>query len=632
VSAIAGVYVRSGPPLDQEAVCRMISSMAYRRFDSVATWRSERVSLGNGHWRNTPESLHEQLPLVDQASGVVLVADARIDNRKELISALGISRSVIEDASIPDSQLIRLSYEKWGQSCVDHLVGDFAFALWDDARQELFAARDHLGVRPFYYYDSPSLFAFGSEIKALLYLPEVPSRLNETRVADYLLGDFQDYSSTFYRNILRLPPAHTAVVSQTIIRISSYWALDPTREIRLASDDEYAEAFRETFHEAVRCRLRTIVPVGSLLSGGLDSSSIVCAARQLLPKNQTLHTFSAVFPNTPSCDERPYIQAVCRGGSLSSHLVEGDSLLPLDDMVQVWGYEDEAFYAPNLFLHRALYRQAQKEGIRIILDGLDGDTTVSHGLAYLGDLAQSGRWFEALREARALSQRLNRPAWRLFRAYLLSPHVPTLLRRSWRTIRPVNGPMKIKRVLRQSFLARAGLDRRNVQEADDLPHEGIPPSRARHFQTLSRGLIPFCLEVANRSAAAFCLEPRYPFFDRRLVELCLALPGDQKLRGGWTRFVLRRAMEGILPEEIQWRSSKADLSPNFITRLFFSNPQRLQRALVGNTDVLSAYFDVSALLRVYQRAAARPTEEDALIVWKAATLATWMKHTGITHS
>lgn len=624
MSAIAGVYVRSGPPLDQEAVCRMVTSMAYRRFDSVATWRSERVSLGNGHWRNTPESLYEQLPLIDQDRGVVLVADARIDNRKELISTLGISRSVIEDASIPDSQLIRLSYEKWGQSCVNHLVGDFAFALWDDARQELFAARDHLGVRPFYYYDSPSLFAFGSEIKALLYLPEVPSQLNETRVADYLLGDFQDYSSTFYRNILRLPPAHTAVVSQTIIRISSYWALDPTREIRLASDDEYAEAFRETFHEAVRCRLRTIVPVGSLLSGGLDSSSIVCVARQLLPNNQTLHTFSAVFPNTASCDERPYIQAVCRGGSLSSHLVEGDSLLPLDDMEQVWGYEDEAFYAPNLFLHRALYRQAQKEGVRIILDGLDGDTTVSHGLAYLGDLAQAGRWFEALREARALSRRLNRPAWRLFRAHMLSPHVPALLRRSWRAIRPVNGHMKIKRVLSRSFLAQNGRDGRIVHGAGDLPHEGIPLSRARHFQALTRGLLSFCLEIMNRSAAAYSLEPRYPFFDKRLVELCLALPGDQKLRRGWTRFVLRRAMAGILPEEIQWRPSKSDLSPNFITRLIFSDPQRLQRTIVGNTDVLSPYFDVPALLRVYQRAARRPTEENALIVWKAATLAGWL--------
>jgi asparagine synthase (glutamine-hydrolysing) len=416
------------------------------------------------------------------------------------------------------------------------------------------------------------------------------------------------------------------------LRISSYWALDPTREIRLASDEEYAEAFRETFHEAVSCRLRTIVPVGSLLSGGLDSSSIVCTARQILSRSQTLHTFSAVFPNTASCDERPYVEAVCRGGSLSSHLVEGDSLLPLDDMEQVWGYEDEAFYAPNLFLHRALYRQAQKEGIRIILDGLDGDTTVSHGLAYLGDLAQAGRWIEALREARALSQRLNRPAWPLLRAYLLSPHVPALLRRIWRAIRPVNGPMKIKRVLRPSFLAQTELDGRIVQGAGNLPHEGIPLSRVRHFQALTRGLLPFCLEVMNRSAAAFSLEPRYPFFDKRLVELCLALPGDQKLRGGWTRFVLRRAMAGILPEEIQWRSSKANLSPNFIARLIFSDPQRLQRAIGENTDVLSPYFDVSALLRVYQRAAARPTEEDALIVWKAATLAGWLKHIGVTNS
>ena len=180
----------------------------------------------------------------------------------------------------------------------------------------------------------------------------------------------------------------------------------------MRSDEEYAEAFVERFTEAVRCRLRSTFPVGSLLSGGLDSSSIVVTARKLLAETDapTLHTFSAIFPSLPEedlkrIDERPFMAAVVALGEMSPHYVHADTLSPLSDLDRVFWHEDEAVLAPNLYIHWALYGAAQQEGVRVLLDGIDGDTTVSHGLEYLSELARTGRVRTLYREVMALSRR-----------------------------------------------------------------------------------------------------------------------------------------------------------------------------------------------------------------------------------
>src|SRR2546428_666023 len=176
-------------------------------------------------------------------------------------------------------------------------------------RGRLVCARAHFGLKPFFCRHRPGrLFAFASEIKGLLVLPEVPRRLNETRVADYLVPLLEDKEITFYEEIVRLPPAHRIAVTREGVRMEQYWALDPEREIRMKSDGEYAAAFREIFTEAVRCRLRSAFPVGSMLSGGLDSSSIVCVARRLLAQNggETVDPLSSVFDDAPGAGGRSY--------------------------------------------------------------------------------------------------------------------------------------------------------------------------------------------------------------------------------------------------------------------------------------------------------------------------------------
>lgn len=627
MSGIVGLYCLDGRPVAQADLEEMVESLAHRGPDGVGVWQDGPIGLGHRMLWTTHESLHERLPAINQAGDLVLTADARLDNRDELIAALSLAGRPHEQ--IPDSALILGAYEQWGDRCPEKLLGDFAFALWDRRTQVLVCARDHMGVKPFYYYRSPRVFVFASELKALLRLPQVPRRLNEVRVADYLMPMLEDKASTFYQQILRLPPAHCMVVDRQQTRLWAYWSLDSTREIRYRSDAEYAQALRALFTQAVRCRVRSPLPIGSLLSGGLDSSSIVCVARRLLAEDgrHRLHTFSAVFDEVPECDERPFINAVLAQGGVEPQFVRADLLSPLADLDRVLWHEDEPFYAPNLFMHWALYGAARAQGIRILFDGLDGDTTLWQRPSHLADLVRAGQWRALTREVRGLATLWQRSPWRIIWHFGLTPLAPDQLRKAWRWLRRRHRPPWTRHaIINAAFARRIGLAARGQAL---LGQHSIPArtSREDHWRRLTSGLVPFVLEVADRAAAAFALEPRYPFFDRRVVEFCLALPPEQKLSQGWTRVVMRRAMTHLLPETVQWRSGKSNLSPNFCRGLLRYARAPLEEVILNDATIIQPYIDVAAVQQLYRRYVSQGDEEDAMAVWRVVTLGLWLRRT-----
>src|SRR6266850_1954833 len=332
MSGIAGLYRLVGGDSVATDLERMTAALAHRGPHGSGVWSQDAVGLGHRMLWTTPESRTEPLPLSAREGAFAITADARLDNRAELSATLGL-----DDGNIGDAALILRAYERWGEQCPERLLGDFAVAIWDGPRRAVFCARDHFGVKPLYYHRAPRLFAFASEIKALLHLPDVPRRLNETRVADYLAPIVEDREITFYDGIVRLPPA-----------------------------------------DAVRCRMRTAGPVGSMLSGGLDSSSIVCVARSLDTAGDggPLHTLSAIFPEVPTCDERRFIDAVLAGNGVVPHAVRADLVSPLANLERMFEHENEAFFSVNLFMHWALYAEAERHGVRVLLDGFDGDTTL----------------------------------------------------------------------------------------------------------------------------------------------------------------------------------------------------------------------------------------------------------------
>jgi asparagine synthase (glutamine-hydrolysing) len=643
VSAIVGAMYLDNRPIEGGDLDRMLESLAHRGADGTGVWMEGSIGLGHRMLWTTPESVVEELPSVHSDGNLVVTADARIDNRDEMIRALHLTDRPSE--AVSDSCIIVAAYEQWGERCPERLLGDFAFAIWDQRRQALFCARDHFGVKPFYYHASGRIFAFASEMKALFRLPEVPRLLNEVRVAEFLVDAFHDKAITSYRDILRLPPGHRLVLCGNDVRLEPYWALDPSREELMRSDAAYAERFRDIFTEAVRCRLRTAFPLGSLLSGGLDSSAITCVARDVLRDNEKprLRTFSAIFQQGAECDERPFIEAVVAQGHLEPYYFAADQLSPLVDRELVLSHEDDVVYGPNRFLQWKACHIAKEHGIRVLLDGFDGDTTVSHGDGYLGELARTGRWIALSKQADGLARNFNQSSWSIQKDFLwhyaLRPMADRLgvlpAARRLRRIVPGSSrgqPQSVNRgashAISRSFATQVGLAERIQFLQRD--RSGLPRTvREQHYRNLTWGVMPSILEIMDRSAATFGVEGRYPFWDKRLVEFCLSLPPQQKLNLGWTRVVMRRAMEGILPPEVQWRAAKADFSQNFRTKLLSIDRELLEEIIVRDPAIIAGYVDIDALRRAYSRYVSHNHNEDALTVWKGVTLALWLRRTGL---
>ncbi len=617
MSGLAGVFNRDGRPAERTDLERMSTALAHRGADGAGTWQAGPVGLAHRLLWTTPESLAEHQPLTQGA--LAITADARLDNRAELCAAMGLA-----DSGQPDAALILAAYAHWGAGCAERLLGDFAFALWDGRTQTLYCARDHVGARPFYYTATPRMFACASEIKGLFALPEVPRRLNERRLAAYLWPAFDDRAATFYEGVLRLPPGHCLSVTADGVRQWAYWTLTPGPELRLSSDDEYVAAFREQFAEAVRCRLRSAFPVGVMLSGGLDSSAVTAQAvalrRAAGGNSGPLHTISATFASLPKCDERPHIAAVvAAGGSeVQTHFVAGDEAGPLGNLEAVLAQQDEAFYSPNLFLDAALRRTAQAAGVRVLLDGVDGDSTVSHGLGAIAELVGRGRWPSAWAAAQAAARHFGANPRRMLWVMGVRPFVPGPALEAWRWLRRGGRAAPQQRLLRADFAQHIGW------EAPAAPNHGPRTERAEHWQRLSQPVHTNYLEVESRVSAAVGIEPRSPFFDRRLMEFCLSLPAAQKIGGGWTRLILRRAMEGLLPPSIQWRADKANLTANFTRGLARYDGARLANLLAA-PEPLAAYVDLAVLRTAYERFQATGGESDGLMLWKAATLAEWLR-------
>ena len=484
-------------------------------------------------------------------------------------------------------------------------------------------------MKPFYYHLSANLFTFGSEIKALLALADVPRRVNETRIADFYANMAEDTEITFYEDVLRLPPASCLAVSREEVRRWSYWSPDPSRKLRLSSDEEYGEAYREIFTEAVRCRLRSAVPVGSTLSGGLDSSSIVCVSRELLRAADSgrLHTFSVVF-DEPRADERPYIDAVLAGGDLTPHEIFGRESSPFTNLERILWHLDQPSFGTNLYMHWSIAECANQHGISVLLDGAFGDATVSWGFGRMSELARTGRWLALNREAKAIARVANMRRKDVLERFAVRP-VKEDVRRVWHALtgRAENG-WTPNPIINPDFARRVSLEER--WQAIEAGHARAPrSSREEHWLNLTSGLIPLALELAESVCAAFGIDWRGPFLDRRLAEFCLSLPGDQKLQNGLNRAVARRGLGGILPEKVRSRRDKGDVSES-VLRSFVQNRERLEQAALGENDHLSEYLNMDELRRAYQRFESSPNGGDGATLFKAAALATWLKSTNLT--
>lgn len=650
MSAIFGIFYRDGRPVEPRLLEKMSNILAHRGSDATGVWHNGSIGLGNRMLWTTPESLHEKLPKVSRDPELVITADARLDNREELLRALGYS-SPASNNTVTDSEIILSAYKKWGEQAVSNLLGDFAFAIWDKRKQSLFCARDHFGVKSINYFCSDDVFVFATEIKALFALEEIPRVLNEIKVFDYLEGSFDDVSSTFFQNIFKLPAGSSILANRSNMYLDKYWSASVGRELRRSSNEDYAEEFREVFVEAVRCRMKSDYSVGSMLSGGLDSSSITCTARELQSEmtHRALPTFSSIFPTIEKSNEHDYIKAAVGLGGLNPSFLEADKLSPLTNWKRMTWHLDEALFPCNSYMMWGMYEAAKKRNVRVILDGFDGDTTVSHGLAYFQELAHGNRWWKLAKEIRPFGKNYKRQPVKLFLEYFNNYRVkPAIARSSALRLASRTGKALMRRTIGEPQAAsRSTFSIDNILNPDfgkridtvgrrrelRLIRGGVPTTqKGAHLQSVNSGVMQYILEVVDRSASAFGIEARFPFWDKRLVEFCLALPTEQKIQNGWTRFILRNAMAGILPKSIQWRGAKTSLGHAFTASFSRYENERIKKLFQYESETVSRYIDTSALRETFTgfKTGNQATADELVYVWRILTLSLWLDQAGLS--
>lgn len=549
-----------------------------------------------------------------------IVADVRLDDRPALASALGLDATWISDV-----ELIRHAYENWGYDCPRRLTGDFAFAIWDEARRQLFCARDQLGVRPFHYRCDREGFAFASRLNTIARLGD---RFSKSRIAGYLAGIDDSHEETIFDNIHRLPMGHWLVWSPGQMRIERYFALTADA---VAPNEDFVRGFRQRFLAAVDDRSLGAADLGAMLSGGLDSSSIVSAvARRQRRDAAPLRTFSFSYPPGSSYDETEYGAAVLEKYRLTPAFVDMDDVAPLDGLADLADGTDDLFFAPGLPKIARLLASARKSGVRIMLDGHGGDEVVSQGFGRLAELARERRWATLYRELRGVSAVSGENvAGQLLKFYLGQGSIAKA--RKWigrRAGSAQSGYAGRAASLLDPGLARdTDLDERIAQWSADY-RRASSNEATLHLWNVSSPAVARAFETLHRAGDQVGVELRFPFYDRRLVSYALAIPDREKLKDGWPRSVLRRAMEGILPGKVQRRRSKIDFGPELATGLVRHHGDTLHEVL-REDGAVGEYVDLGTARRRVRALLVAPealNPLDLFALWRVVFLALWLNN------
>ena len=572
MSAIWALLHHDGQPADPAELAAMSAALAQLGPERSGAWQAGPVGLGHRLMSFTPEDLREQQPIRSGDGRLRLVFDGRLDNRPELAQALGLTAEQAREW--PDSAFVLRALEEWGEDCPQRLVGGLAFIAWDAPRQRLFAASTPGNSCVLFYHQTPRRLALASMPRGLLALPGVPRKLNETRLAEYLLySRAYARSSTFFEDIQRLPSGYSLSAEGGAVQVRRYWAPDLAREIRYPRDEDYVAAFNELFERVVADQLRSLTPVGVMLSSGLDSMAVaVTAADQLQARGEKLVSFTSV-PDARSTqpvppgrygDERAYVLAMAREhANLEAVVVDTDGQWVLDGLEARFEHQEAPpGPAANTVWLDAILRRASERGLRVLLSGLAGNLVVSWtGQGLIAHYLRRGRAGAAWREARALARTgQSRSPWRALLGQGLLPLLPD---RVWAAVERLRGRdgEQAGSSIRPSFAAAHGLapEPAGLNPAERLSADG---RRARYGYATGR-----TAQSMPGWRSQFGVDVRDPTGDQRLVEFCLALPHDQFQRNGQSRWLIRRAMAGRLPPEVLWNPERGLQSSDWLYRL-----------------------------------------------------------------
>jgi asparagine synthase (glutamine-hydrolysing) len=602
MSAIAGIIQFDGRAVDRATIERMQSVLTPYGRDTQNHSHHGSCAFLRTLLRTTPEDRLDHQPLLHLESGTTLLFDGRIDNREELAKALGLSAA--ESALMADSALVLRACLRWETAAVEHLLGDFALACWQAPRRRLFLARDPLGVRPLFWHQQSGSLAFATMPKALFAIPGVPRVLCKEWLHDNLCVLPMTGPGSAFEGIYRVEPGQLVVLEDHRINAYRYHRFDPEREIHLASDGEYLEAFREHLDRAVACRLRAIGPIASHLSSGFDSSTVTAvAARQLGERNANLLAYTAVprkgfsgpVPQGWHSDEGPGARALAaRFANIEHILLPPDGTSPIENLRQEIEILDRPHFNPSYMVwSNNIKADAARRGARVLLTGEKGNATISyHGVPYLPALFGRGRWLTLWREMRALKRRYPKLSWRKLLELAIAPHLPAA---AWTALQSHQGrswKLTNYSAINPAFMARMRTTERAKQADWDLSIRPWADGRRMRISMLNH--LDNGEYFAHDNAAG--IDRRDPTADRRLIEFCLAVPDSQFLHDGQYRWLLHRLMGDVLPPEILHVRTQGLQAADWHEDLGQSLPRlREELSLLAANKSAGEYVDLEAL-------------------------------------
>ena len=553
---IAGIIQSTTSRYDKEHLKKMTGALAHRGPDGEGCWQNEstEVLLGHRHLSiiDISDAAHQPFQYAGRYS---IVHNGEIYNYIELKEQL--QQKGYSFRSQSDTEVIAAAYDCWKNECVDYFDGMFAFAIWDEKEKILFAARDRFGEKPFFYYYTNDEFIFASEMKAL-WAAGIKYKPNQKMLFNFITIGYTDNpeqpGETFFENINKLPAATTLTLSveKWEVVLEKYWDIDPEEENKKITDHEAMEQFNHLLSRSVKRRLRSDVSIGTSLSGGLDSSSIVALINEQQVPNYKSQAFTAIFPGYEK-DELAFSRQITQRFNLQQFTtaITPDQLA--DDWKKICYHQEEPVGSASVYAQYKVFELAKEQNVKVLLDGQGADETLAGYHKYYQWYWQELYRKRKLSGSKELSAAKEAGVQEKFTyKNIIASYFP-----DFTTI--ALEQQYLLKAIRQEDLAKDFVKLQSKEAYYTRPgHYTL--NGVLHFNTCTHGLEEL-LRYADRNSMAHGREVRLPFLNHELVEFVFSLPSRYKIRNGWTKWLLRETMKTHLPESIAWRKDKIGFEP-----------------------------------------------------------------------
>lgn len=612
MSGIAGVIRFDGGPVAPGTVETMTSAMAHRGPDGIAHWHGDGIAMGHCMFRTTPESLEESQPLINEDASLVLVMDGRVDNWQDLRTELLNGGARLRTRA--DAELVLRAFERWDRDCLDRIHGDFALVLWDARARRAFCARDRTDMKPFFYHWAGTRLSFASELQPLLGLEWVAERVNELFVAEAITFSAETCDQTFWEDINRLVGAHWLVASADGIMTQRYWRPDRLPRIRYRRLDEYAEHYGALLTESVRRHSRSHRRIGTQVSGGLDSSAVFAIADRLQRNGRLaapdFQGYTLRFDRRSPADEIDFARDVSRHVGRPVREI-APSLPPLDVYCKTLCQIRYGLYYPHGEMLMDIYRTAASDGARVMLEGIGGDEWAFGTPHYYHDLLKDGHakllWSTFRQDAKAFGTLKTLRAmlrWGLF------PFAPVPLQKLVEAVRRQDRA----RSRQDEILSAALLSRLAARTTPEWIR--MAGSRfARNgdaFYTLCSANRALGKDVENIATAHIQMEWRCPLDTAAMIEFSFRTPEYTRRLSYDHRLTHRRSIQGLLPDSVVNRESKANFSELYTQYLGMIDWDKCP-ALSGPADRWMAEGQPRAMIDAFR---ANPGGDQSGVSWE----------------